>query len=124
MKKISTVFTCLLFIMLMGWQGLQAQTVGELNEYDGRILETANQIKLYPNPTVEYLQVDIKNNKLDDVQFSVHNIIGNTITVNVEKIAEGKYKIKVDDLPPGYYLLAVKDDKTQFHETYKFLKKQ
>ncbi|MTI23026.1 T9SS type A sorting domain-containing protein [Fulvivirga sp. RKSG066] len=100
-----------------------AQQMGELDRFENEKLETINKVRLFPNPTVDYLSVEIANSNLKDVKFTVHNIIGNVVEVEIEQVDENNFKVKVEDLPTGYYLLAIKDDKQKFRETYKFLKR-
>ncbi len=100
-----------------------AQSIGELDRFSNEVLESRNEVKLFPNPSVEYLNVTIANSDLENVTFTVHNIIGNVVEVEVEEVGPSDYKVNVEDLPTGYYLLAIKDEKKHFQETYKFLKK-
>ncbi|MEP2771556.1 MAG: T9SS type A sorting domain-containing protein [Fulvivirga sp.] len=100
-----------------------AQGVGELDRFSNELLDSKNEVKLFPNPSVEYLNVTIANSDLENVTFTVHNIIGNVVEVEVEEVGENDFKVNVKDLPTGYYLLAIKDEKKHFRETYKFLKK-
>lgn len=100
-----------------------AQT-GEVNRFRNESLEPkANIVKMFPNPTVDFLMITIENSKLAEASFTVHNIIGNIVEAGVEKTGENEYKIKVKDLAPGYYLLAIRDERGYFKETYKFLKR-
>lgn len=121
MKRILLIGACLILIGIFSVNG---QSVGELNQFDGNILEEVNKVQVYPNPTTDYLRVRIQNTSFDDAELTVYNIIGNEVKVEVNKVASNDFKITVKDLPPGYYLLAVKADNQQFKETYKFLKRQ
>jgi hypothetical protein len=60
---------------------------------------------------------------VQDVTLTVHNIIGNVMSVESEVIDEHEVRIKVKDLSAGYYLIAIKDNSDRFQGTYKFLKK-
>lgn len=97
---------------------------GEVNRFKNESLEPkTNVIKLFPNPTIDFITVSIDNATLAKVGFTVHNIIGNVVYSEIEKVGEQEYKINVKDLPPGYYLLAIRDEQGYFKETYKFLKR-
>ncbi|MEQ8926794.1 MAG: T9SS type A sorting domain-containing protein [Fulvivirga sp.] len=96
---------------------------GELNRFRNESLSVTNEIKLFPNPSVDFLEVKIDNSTLENVSFTVHNIIGNIVNVEVEKVSDDKFRLRVEDLSPGYYLLAIKDEQNVFKETYKFLKR-
>lgn len=85
--------------------------------------QSANRIELYPNPAVEYLTVEIKESTLKKPVIVLHTIIGNSISIKPEKLSENKFRVNVQDLPDGYYLVSVKDPGTNFNRTYKFLKK-
>ncbi|MBL3658906.1 T9SS type A sorting domain-containing protein [Fulvivirga sediminis] len=98
---------------------------GEVRRFDNASIEnTTNIVKLFPNPTIDYLNIKIENSELKHATFTVHNIIGNVVEVKVEEVEENRYRVKVDNLSPGYYFLAIRDEKGHFKETYKFLKRQ
>lgn len=80
------------------------------------------EVSFYPNPAIEFLIVEVSADQLKDAKFEMHSIIGNEMKIEPEKVAEGRFKIKVKDFAPGYYFLVVKDDKTHFSNAYKFLK--
>jgi hypothetical protein len=80
-------------------------------------------VKLFPNPATEYLNVEIKNGLPGETHFTLYNIIGNPVKLELEKIDDKEYRINVKDIPPGYYLLALKDEEGKFNQTYKFLKR-
>ena len=82
-----------------------------------------NRIELYPNPAVDYINIEIKESRLVETHIVLHNIIGNEIEIMPEKITENKYRLDVKDLQPGYYLLSIKDPVSDFTKTYKFLKR-
>lgn len=100
-----------------------AQNTGELNRFSNESLSVKNEVKLFPNPTTDYLEIKINNATFENATLTVHNIIGNTVEVETELVGENNYRIRVKDLAPGYYLLAIKDENNVFKETYKFLKR-
>jgi len=102
-------------------QGHQGQ--GDFLDFGDASLEVKNRIELYPNPAVEYINVEIKESDLKSTFIILHNIIGNIIEIKPEKVSENKYRLDIKDLPAGYYLLSVKDPATKFYRTYKFLKR-
>ena len=91
--------------------------------FENTSFEVENRIEIYPNPAVEYLNIEIKESSLTNTQIVLHNIIGNQIEILPEKIRDNKYRIDVKDLSPGYYLLSIKDPAADFSKTYKFLKR-
>lgn len=118
LKYISILF----IVVLVSAQGF-AQGSGELDRFENESLSIKNEVKLFPNPSVDYLEVRINNSTIENATFTVHNIIGNIVKVEIEHVAESEYRLRVEDLAPGYYLLAIKDDQSLFKETYKFLKR-
>ena len=61
--------------------------------------------------------------KLDKFSWPLHNIIGNALEVESEIVDDNEVRLKVKDLPAGYYLLSVKDESSGFKGVYKFLKR-
>jgi hypothetical protein len=94
----------------------------ELSYFQNDQVIEKNKIEIYPNPAVENVFVKIANSELQKVEFELFNIIGNSLDINPEEISRNYYKIKVDDLPAGYYLLIVKDPMTRFNQAFKFNK--
>lgn len=80
------------------------------------------KVEIYPNPTTEYLNIQIKGTEAKPT-FHLHNIIGNEVKVEFEPLADNKYRINVEKLAPGYYLLAIKEPKAKYSKTLKFLKR-
>ena len=79
------------------------------------------KVELYPNPVTEVLNIAIEGN-IEGAQFTLHNIIGNRIDIVPEKVSNQLYKVNVNGLAPGYYLLMVQNDRN-FRYTHKFLKR-
>ncbi|MEP2025089.1 MAG: T9SS type A sorting domain-containing protein [Reichenbachiella sp.] len=92
--------------------------------FENESLNLTNQIEVYPNPSIDYIIVNIKNSNLRETSFELHSIIGNTVEVDAENIGSDKYRINIKSFNPGYYFVIVKDDFSQFKEAYKFLKKE
>ncbi|WP_420581873.1 T9SS type A sorting domain-containing protein [Reichenbachiella sp.] len=91
--------------------------------FENESLDFSNQIEVYPNPSIDYIVVNIKNSTLRETSFELHSIIGNTVEVNAENVGSDKYRINIKNFNPGYYFVVVKDDFSEFKEAYKFLKK-
>ena len=81
-----------------------------------------NVIEIYPNPAVRFLIVNVKNSTLKNTEFEMHSIIGNSMTINVQDLGQGKFRVPVEHFATGYYFLVVKDEETRFKRAYKFLK--
>lgn len=123
MKKIKNIglLTIVVFLLTAGISFGQGQ--GDFLEFGDTSLEVKNRIELYPNPATEYITVEIRESELINTFIILHNIIGNSIKIQPEKLSENKFRIEVKDLPAGYYLLSIKDPATKFNRTYKFLKR-
>lgn len=85
-------------------------------------LELQTDIELYPNPTNQFLNINLENSNLKDVQFEMYNIIGNKLDIRPEPVSKNNFKINVKNLHAGYYFLIVKDRVTRFNKAYKFQK--
>ena len=83
----------------------------------------AKSITIYPNPVTDY--VNIKLNTLDasKIKITLFNILGSEIQIESETVDQHEVRVRVKDLSVGYYLLAIKDESSQFRGTYKFLKR-
>ena len=103
--------------------GSYAQSGSDFPSFGDELLVQKNKIEIFPNPSVDYLNIHIKNSDLKSTLMTVHNIIGSKFEIEVEITNENQYRIDVRDLPRGYYLLSVKDATTKFSKTFKFLKR-
>ncbi len=80
-------------------------------------------IKLYPNPATDFINIKLDTPNARHIILTLHTIIGNSLEVESEIIEENEVRLKVKDLTTGYYLLAVKDERSGFKGVYKFLKR-
>jgi hypothetical protein len=118
MKKLLLVLGLLIFAL-----GGYAQSGQDFVSFGDELLVQKNKIEIFPNPSVDYLNVHIKNSELSKTELIIHSIIGNQYTIEVEKVGTEEYRIDVQDLPKGYYLLSIKDATSNFSKTFKFLKR-
>jgi hypothetical protein len=85
------------------------------------------KVQLYPNPTTpstEHLYVKLDPAiSADKVNVALHNIIGNKMEIETEVVSEHELRIRIKDLAAGYYLVALKDEETNFRGIFKFLKR-
>jgi len=101
--------------------GISAQAQQKDGAYGiGQDLKSVN---ISPNPAVEYLSVKFENPIAKKAKLTVHNVIGNAVEVEAETIDEFEIRLRVKDLPVGYYLLAVRDEESNSRSTIKFLKR-
>ena len=118
---VSRIFTVLLLIV-SSFAGTFAQEQGTPSAQIERA-DLSKSVQIFPNPSVEYVHVRIEQVKATDLRVSLHNIIGNEMSVETEIVDEHEIRLKVKDLDAGYYLIAIRNDKVHFRGTYKFLKK-
>lgn len=100
-----------------------AQSGQDFPSFNNEYLNRKNIVEIYPNPSIDFLNVQIKESELIDTELVIYNIIGNKFELEIEETGNQQYRIDVRDLPPGYYLLSIKDTPTDFSKTYKFLKR-
>jgi len=122
MKRGLTIFLILFTAIAANFAWAQGSQ-SDFPSFGNASLEVNNKIEIYPNPAVDYINIEIRESKLTETHIVLHNIIGNKIEILPEKIAGNKYRLEVKDLPPGYYLLSIKDPANDFNRTYKFLKR-
>lgn len=85
--------------------------------------ELSKSVHIFPNPATEYVNVRLDFLQAENVTLTVHNIIGNEVPVETERVDTNELRVRVKDLVSGYYLLAIKDEEDKFRGTYKFLKR-
>ena len=120
MKHVKLIF----FIFTLAVLGFsaQAQSKDEVTSYGASQLDPKS-VAIFPNPAFEYLNVKFETPIAKRARLTVHNVIGNAIDVETETIDEFEIRLKVKDLPVGYYLLAVRDAESNSRSTIKFLKR-
>lgn len=120
------VLICAFALLLSGAALAQQGTLTTSVEAEGGVyaepILVTNKIEIYPNPAVEYLVIQIQNSTLNNVQFELHSIIGNEISISPEDLGDGRFRIPVKDHASGYYFLVIKDEFARFKQAYKFLK--
>lgn len=115
-----------LFFMVIALQAFQlamAQSQPESQSPATQEVNLTKSVHLFPNPATEFVDVQLDQFPAAKVELTVHNIIGNELQVETEILEENLIRVKVKDLASGYYLLAVKDEESNFRGTYKFLKR-
>lgn len=121
MKIVKVIFFAFAFaVMTLSAQAQQKEEVLASGAYQ---IDLAKSVSIFPNPAVEYLHVKFENPIAKKSRLTVHNIIGNILEVESEMIDDHEIRLKVKDLPVGYYLLAVRDEDSNGRSTMKFLKR-
>lgn len=83
------------------------------------VLKTAH---VYPNPAVEYLHLKFEQPIAREVSLELHSIIGSRLEAETEVVDDYEVRVRVKDLPAGYYLLDVKKPGAS-HHAFKFVKR-
>lgn len=84
---------------------------------------TDRLVQMYPNPASDYLTVKLPTPNASSVQLAMHSVIGNALNIEKEQIDDYEVRIRVKDLPSGYYFLSIKEEHSGLKATYKFLKR-
>jgi len=85
--------------------------------------DPVKSVQLFPNPATDYLTIKFELPHARKVKRAMNTIIGNTLEVEAEVVDDFEVRLKVRDLPSGYYLLAIHDGEANSQNTYKFLKR-
>ncbi|MDB4448081.1 T9SS type A sorting domain-containing protein [Roseivirga sp.] len=81
------------------------------------------KVEVFPNPTSDYLTIDLSNLDLKKPKIEIRSIIGTKMRVNLEENGLKKFKVDVQAFRRGYYLVLVMDDQSKFQQTVRFSKK-
>ena len=115
-----TLLASLVLVMAIGFQAkAQSQDPQGLSAVNDRKIK----VEVFPNPTTNYLTVDLSKLNLKDPKIEIRNIIGSKMVARTEKLGGKQYRVDVQDYPRGYYLVLVRDDQSQFQQTVRFSKK-
>jgi len=80
-------------------------------------------VHFFPNPAIDFLNVRFEEAGMKDAKITLHNIIGNELSVEKEVVDEFEVRLKVKDLPTGYYMLTVSQPDSNHRNIFKFLKR-
>ncbi len=116
--RLSTIF--LSAFLFLGSVATKAQA---LEDAPTERMNLAKFTHIYPNPATDFIYIKLDQLSIDKMKITMHNIIGNQINIETEVMSEYEVRIRVKDFAAGYYLLALKDDKTKFSGTFKFVKR-
>lgn len=89
----------------------------------GERVEPVKKAAVYPSPATEYLHVKFETPHARKVKLTMHSIIGSIVEVETEVMDDYELRLRVKDFPSGYYLLAIRDQESNYRTTIKFLKR-
>ena len=120
MRPLNLIFLLLLAIVC---EVSFAQPMRPYEQGPAEKADLAKSISIYPNPAIDFLNVKLAELNAHHAKVVVYNILGNEVQAEIEVMDDHEVRVRVKELASGYYLLAVRDEKTQFRGTYKFLKR-
>jgi hypothetical protein len=85
--------------------------------------DLAKSITVYPNPATDFINIKLSTLDASTAKISLYTILGNELAVEKENVDDHEVRIKVKDIAPGYYFIAVRDEQLHFKATYKVLKR-
>jgi Secretion system C-terminal sorting domain len=85
--------------------------------------DPGKSVQIFPNPATDYVTLRFETPRAKYMKLSLHTIIGNLLEVETEVIDEYELRIKVRELPSGYYLLAINDAESNSRNIYKIVKR-
>src|SRR6478609_470094 len=85
--------------------------------------DPTKSVQIYPNPATDYLTLKFESPVAKSSKLAFHSIIGSSIELEQETIDEFEIRVKVKDLPVGYYIIAVHDPQNNSRAIHKFLKR-
>ncbi len=114
----SIVFGLSLFLLVFSMSAQSERLARANNNGNDKV-----KVEVYPNPTSDYLNIDLSDLKLQKPKIEIRSIVGTPMRINLEKNGRDKYKIDVQSFARGYYLVLVMDDRSKFQQTVRFSKK-
>lgn len=81
------------------------------------------KVEVFPNPTSDYLTIDLSKLELKKPKIEIRNIIGSKMDLDIDEAGNKRFRVDVTAYPRGYYLVLVKDDQSKFQQTVRFSKK-
>lgn len=99
-----------------------AQQRAHIATINGEVVKKNYQVELYPNPSIDYLNVKSDGDSFTNIEFEIYSLIGNKVQLNFRKIDETHYRIPVSQYASGQYVLVIKDKSTRYRRAFKFQK--
>ncbi len=119
MKKL---ILSILTIMFLTSGVVLAQQTAHVVNINGEQIVKDYQVQLYPNPSVDFLNIKSEGDSFSSVEFEIFSLIGNKVQLKAQKIDETHYRIPVSQYAAGQYILVIKDKSTRYRRAFKFQK--
>ncbi|OYU85389.1 MAG: hypothetical protein CFE24_02485 [Flavobacterium sp. BFFFF2] len=101
-------------------QGVQQPFEISVLQVDSNV-KSSFQVAIYPNPTTQYVTLELKENQLDAFQFQLFDGSGKAISKE-SPIMQQQTPISFDSLPSGVYFVTIKNNNHPI-QTFKIIKK-
>lgn len=121
-QYISNIKLLSIIVMMFAVLSLSGQTRAVANA-NTENSDDKVKVEIFPNPTSDFLNIDLSKLDLQKPQLEIRSIIGLKMQAVVEDNGVKKYKVDVQSFPRGYYLVIVRDDRSKFQQTLRFSKK-
>ncbi len=97
--------------------------LGQVHDESLRAGDPVKSVQIYPNPATDYVTIKFESAVARTSKLAFHSIIGSSIELEQESIDDFEIRVKVKDLPVGYYIIVIHDPQNNSRAIYKFLKK-
>ncbi|MBS1491026.1 MAG: T9SS type A sorting domain-containing protein [Bacteroidetes bacterium] len=114
MKKVSFLAISLLICQLAFSQGRDESV---------RPPDPVKSVQVYPNPAIDFVTVKFETPLAKTSKLEFHSIIGSLLDLEQEVVDDYEIRVKIKELPIGYYIIAVHDPVNNTRAFYKFLKR-
>jgi hypothetical protein len=111
------------FIVIIGFFSAQSALGQAKDEVFSGQTDPAKVIQLFPNPAIEFLTVRFENPVANKSKLTFRTIIGNEINLETEVVDDFEIRIRVKEIPEGYYFLSIQNEHSGVKSTHKFLKR-
>ena len=83
----------------------------------------AVRVSIFPNPASDYVHIRLDDPEAESTKVVMYSIIGSEIPSEREIIDDFELRIRVKDLPAGYYLLSIGSGERNNRISRKFIKR-
>lgn len=83
--------------------------------------ERVNQLKVYPNPVLNDLHIQLSGEGTSDLKVNIYNILGEIVYSASIRDTQNELKLSLNDIPSGIYFLVISTEESITY-TSKFIK--
>lgn len=111
-------FTTSNLILTQGFQ----QGYYEITSVNDPLVKSID-LEIYPNPAIDFINIEIKNTEVKSVRLELYNIDGALITNEQWENTGAPYKVQLNRFSANQYILKVIDLDTKNLSTFKIIKR-